>query len=156
MVKCCNVIACGYSNVGKSSYLEKLVNNAELDPPKESLQVHNKKNSSSQSASDSASDKHSEENSGSGGIPHFKSSTKEDIYLCTVKSNKGPVTVRIHDTRGSDWENKKSVHYCHFGDGFMIFYDIQKFCKKCEYLTEFGGLIFEYHFHDEFTILPRS
>ena len=56
----------------------------------------------------------------------FPSSTKEDIYLCTVNSERGPAVVRIHDTPGNNWTSKASPprHYCHFGDGFLLFFDL--------------------------------
>lgn len=58
----------------------------------------------------------------------FPSSTKEDIYLCTVNSERGPATVRIHDTPGSNWQEKHNQdvpkHYYHFGDGFLLFFDL--------------------------------
>ena len=34
--------------------------------------------------------------------------------------------MRIHDTPGKNWSNKNTPprHYCHFGDGFLIFFDL--------------------------------
>jgi len=50
--------------------------------------------------------------------------TVEDVYLAQIDTDRGvKETVRIQDTRGTDWISFPK-HYFHFGDGFILVYDI--------------------------------
>jgi len=200
----CRVIICGSSNVGKTAFLEKLINNTTLTEHDKKrkfsagLEISNNKSSSQSSSSKEQSNftsnvgsNESGKNENDNSNPHsnsnshghtptpmpsqhqpqtyggmignfftgssqnldspnmsqistsstnlnshdqnmniYPSSNKEDIYLCTVNSERGPATVRIHDTPGKNWQSDASNtaspprHYCHFGDGFMLFFDL--------------------------------
>lgn len=216
----CKIITCGASDVGKTAFFEKLINNTVL-PPQSSVKTASSSSSSSHNnlhlqnsthpptnltngntfsnthnnvrrtsniglASISSKNLSNNSNSGSSGQQHYltsgvgigngsvintqsnlqstnlpvnsprnstnsstsnsksetlnttpsllnlteqltlPSTTKEDIYLCTVNSDRGPAMVRIHDTPGANWINNFTPprHYCHFGDGFLLFFDL--------------------------------
>lgn len=174
MVKVCKLVTCGAPGVGKTAFLEKLVNNRIPPPPSNSNSENSNSvkpknarvgklqktgpsytSSSSSSACSNSNPNNpnnkfkistqttgitqntpqtstSNDNTNSNSNPSSEtnhsipSSSSEDIYLCNVNTERGPVSVRIHDTSGQNWSNKSTSksHYCHFGDGFLIFYDM--------------------------------
>ena len=172
----CKIITCGASETGKTSFLEKLINNNTLSSETSQLSIKQQSSNSSSSNKEtsrlaiktqnqsvvsnssteqkppsisnnknsaiqinSANSNSNSSNHSNSNLPNninnstlkdqdmmFPSSTKEDIYLCTVNSERGPAVVRIHDTPGNNWTSKASPprHYCHFGDGFLLFFDL--------------------------------
>ena len=165
MVKVCKLVTCGAPGVGKTAFLEKLVNNRIITQspggPTNSNNSNNsnnhfkakntrisklqktgpsytsnssssstgsntKNNSNSNNNNSTSNDNNSNSNTPSETNHSIPSSSSEDIYLCNVNTERGPVSVRIHDTSGQNWSNKSTSksHYCHFGDGFLIFYDM--------------------------------